>query len=165
MSQETNTTVNTEQGVLTHAIHTVFSIESFDSIKKFDRWLKRLESAVRIFAVPAEKKAAYLLHYMGPEAYDALCDKTSPVKPKEYTYEQLSNTMKSHYNPDLLEIAEIFRFLQRRQNEGESVREYITALQRLATSCKFGEYLKKALRNQFVFGHKIYKVDFRNRKT
>lgn len=29
--------------------------------------------------------------------------------------------------------------------------KYFTALQRLATTCKFEDYLKEALRNQFVF--------------
>nr|CAI5835249.1 unnamed protein product [Callosobruchus analis] len=69
--------------------------------------------------------------------------------------------MKLHYNPEPLEIAEIFRFLQRKQHEGESAQEYLTALQRLATTCKFGDYLKKALRNQFVFGLRAQNIQSR----
>lgn len=135
-----------------HTVQTLFSIETYDTTKKFDRWLMRLESAFKVFGVPETKKAAYLLHYMGPDAYDVLCDKLSPELPSNKTYDQLVKTMKQHYNIEPLEIAEIFRFLQRKQREGETVQDYLTALQRLATTCNFGDYLKKALRNQFVFG-------------
>lgn len=133
-------------------VQTLFSIETYDTTKKFDRWLMRLESVFKVFGVPETKKAAYLLHYMGPDAYDVLCDKLSPELPSNKTYDQLVKTMKQHYNPEPLEIAEIFRFLQRKQHEGETVQDYLTALQRLATTCNFGDYLMKALRNQFVFG-------------
>nr|CAI5821217.1 unnamed protein product [Callosobruchus analis] len=60
--------------------------------------------------------------------------------------------MDQFYNPCPLEIAEIFRFQSRKQQEGESVQEYYYALQKLSINCKFGEYLKMALRNQFVYG-------------
>ncbi|KAK9754287.1 hypothetical protein QE152_g1374 [Popillia japonica] len=102
-----------------------------------------------------------LLHYMGSEAYDIVCDKISPEKPSEKSYEELISVIKSHYSPEPLEIAEIFRFLQRKQHEGESALEYLTALQRLATTCKFADYLKKALRNQFVFGLRAQNIQSR----
>ncbi|XP_072384442.1 uncharacterized protein [Diabrotica undecimpunctata] len=89
---------------------------------------------------------------MGPDAYDIVCDKITPEKPDEKSYDELVNTMKLHYNPEPLEIVENFRFSQRKQHEGESDNKHITALRRLATICKFGDFLNKALRNQFVFG-------------
>ncbi|XP_045483761.1 uncharacterized protein K02A2.6-like [Harmonia axyridis] len=121
----------------------------------------RLESAFEVFLVPNEKKAAYLLHYMRPDAYDVLCDKVSPENPNNMEYNDLIKEMKQHYNPEPLEIAENFRFLQRKQNEGESVQQYLTTLQRLATTCKFGDYLKKALRNQFMFGLRTQNIQSR----
>ncbi|KAK9736597.1 Reverse transcriptase (RNA-dependent DNA polymerase) [Popillia japonica] len=145
-----------------HSIHTVSSIETFDTSKKINRWLMRLESAFNVFAVAPNKKAAYLLHYMSPDAYNVLCDKISPENPDTKTYEQLVNTMKLHYNPEPLEIAENFRFIQRKQHEGDSARVYLTALQKMATTCKFGDYLKKkALRNQFVFGLRTQNIQSR----
>ncbi|XP_072384592.1 uncharacterized protein [Diabrotica undecimpunctata] len=135
-----------------HTVQTVFSIESYDVSKKFDRWLMRLESAFKVFGIPEGKQSAFLLHYMGPEAYDILCDKLSPQIPDAKSYDEVVNIMKEHYNPEPLEIAEIFRFIQRKQIEGESVKDYLTVLQRLAITCNFSEYQKKALRNQFVFG-------------
>ncbi|KAK9739064.1 hypothetical protein QE152_g9340 [Popillia japonica] len=67
---------------------------------------------------------------MGSEAYDIACDKISPEKPNKKS----------------------FRFQQCKQHEGENALEYLTELQRLATTCKFGDYLKKPLRNWVVFG-------------
>lgn len=46
--------------------------------------------------------------------------------------------MQQHYRPAPLEIAENFRFQQRKQNE--------------ATHCNFGNNKKTALRNKLVFG-------------
>nr|XP_022907687.1 uncharacterized protein LOC111419148 [Onthophagus taurus] len=55
-------------------------------------------------------------------------------------------------NPAPLEIAEMFRFQCSKQQEGETIQEFLYALQKLAINCKFGNFLKLALRNQFVYG-------------
>lgn len=60
--------------------------------------------------------------------------------------------MKGFYDPLPLEIAENFRFHQRKQKEDESIQEFLAALQKLSLHYKFGDYLRTALRNQFVFG-------------
>ncbi|XP_052889020.1 uncharacterized protein LOC128297423 [Anopheles moucheti] len=49
-------------------------------------------------------------------------------------------------------MVELFKFWKRKQQEGESVADYGKVLQKDAKYCDFGEYLNKALRNQFVFG-------------
>ncbi|KMQ87290.1 hypothetical protein RF55_13470 [Lasius niger] len=36
--------------------------------------------------------------------------------------------------------------------EGESVQQFVAVLHKLSIHCKFGDYLKTALRNQLVFG-------------
>nr|CAH7748123.1 unnamed protein product [Callosobruchus chinensis] len=89
---------------------------------------------------------------MGPEAYDTLCDKLAPESPEDKSYADVVQMMDQFYNPAPLEIAEIFRFQCKKQQEGETVQEYLYALQKLSINCKFGDYLKKALRNQFVYG-------------
>lgn len=60
-----------------------------------------------------------------------------------------------------MEIAENFRFHQRKQTEGESVQRFVTALHKLSIHCKFGDYLKTALRNQLVFGLARKKIQMR----
>jgi hypothetical protein len=49
-------------------------------------------------------------------------------------------------------IYERFQFQQRRQREGETAEQYITALRALARSCEFGTTLDESVRDQVVFG-------------
>jgi len=48
-----------------------------------------------------------------------------------------------------LEIVKIYTFRKRMQKDGEAAQEYLVALQKLSLHCKFGNYLKTELRNQF----------------
>ncbi|KAK9695363.1 hypothetical protein QE152_g32632 [Popillia japonica] len=91
----------------------------FDNAKnQWSRWVKRLEGAFTIFNVPDDKKVGYLLHYMGADAFDTLCDKLAPEDPWLKEYKFLVDYMQQYYNPAPLEIAENFRFNKRRQQEG-----------------------------------------------
>ncbi|XP_055916389.1 uncharacterized protein LOC129949142 [Eupeodes corollae] len=131
-----------------------FSIEFFDETKsKFERWLQRLEGAFTIFNVKdSVMRLNYLLHYIGPNTFDLLCDGISPAVPETKTYDELVNVLKEHYNPQPLEVAEYYKFHHREQLEGESVREYVASLRKMAIHCNFGTYLTIALRNQLVCG-------------
>ena len=62
--------------------------------------------------------------------------------------------MKGYYKPTVLEVAESYRFHHTLQSENETVTEYANKLKRLAVNCKFGTYLTRALRDQFVGGVK-----------
>uniref|UniRef100_A0A182XPM8 RT_RNaseH_2 domain-containing protein n=1 Tax=Anopheles quadriannulatus TaxID=34691 RepID=A0A182XPM8_ANOQN len=104
---------------------------------------------------------------MGGEAYDVLCDKIAPKRPRECEYKEVIATLEEYFHPEPLEISENFRFKCRRQGDKdahsaeESVDEYLVALRKIATTCNFGQYLSTALRNQLVFGLK--RNDIRNR--
>uniref|UniRef100_A0A182PX69 RT_RNaseH_2 domain-containing protein n=1 Tax=Anopheles epiroticus TaxID=199890 RepID=A0A182PX69_9DIPT len=104
---------------------------------------------------------------MGGEAYDVLCDKIAPKRPRECNYSVVIATLEEFFHPEPLEISENFRFKCRRQGDKdahsseESVDEYLVALRKIATTCNFGQYLSTALRNQLVFGLK--RNNIRNR--
>ena len=49
-------------------------------------------------------------------------------------------------------MAETYRFHQTLQKDNESVIEFANKLKRLAVHCNFGQYLQRALRDQFVGG-------------
>lgn len=128
-----------------------FTIKPFDSTStNLFRWLLRLETAFRIFSIKDEARVPYLLHYVGPTSFDILCDQLAPLSPFESNYDTLVTILKEFYDP--LEIAENFKFYQRKQKEGESTQECLAALQKLNIHCKFGDYLRTALKNQLVFG-------------
>ncbi|XP_071652688.1 uncharacterized protein [Temnothorax longispinosus] len=111
-----------------------------------------LEMAHALHKVPEAQKVTYLLHFIGSAAFDIICDKLAPAEPHDSTYAALTTALAEFYAPASLEIAEIFRFQTRKQQDGESIKEYVAALHKLSVNCNFGQYLKTALRNQFVYG-------------
>nr|XP_029719798.1 uncharacterized protein K02A2.6-like [Aedes albopictus] len=130
-----------------------FAMEPFDKDKsKWARWVKRLEGGFRMFNVPVNRHKDYLLHYMGAATYDILCDHISPIEPETKSYAEIVTTLDAFFDPEPLEMVEVWKFRTRTQKEGETVKEFVTELQRDAKFCKFGNYLKTELRNQLVFG-------------
>ncbi|XP_070162295.1 uncharacterized protein [Polyergus mexicanus] len=130
-----------------------FAIEVFDStVTNWKRWLRRFEGAVTVFKIPAEQKVAYLLHFIGSVSFDMICDKLAPVDPYTRMYDFLTEKLAEVYAPAPLEIAENYRFHQRKQSEGEAVQQFVAALHKLSINCNFGQYRQTALRNQLVFG-------------
>ena len=84
--------------------------------------------------------------------YSLLRDLLAPDKPDSKTFKELAETLQAHYDPKPLVIAERFTFHSRSQKPGESVGEFVAKLRRLATNCKFGNYLSEALRDRLVCG-------------
>lgn len=124
-------------------------IEMFDSDRQpWKRWVQRLEGAFRVFHITEEtEKVAYLLHYIGVNAFGILCDQFDPDDPYEKSYDEIKVKLGEFYAPEPLEIAENYIFHQRKQQEDENVQQFMAALQKLSSHCKFGSYLKTALRN------------------
>ncbi|XP_070510419.1 uncharacterized protein [Cardiocondyla obscurior] len=134
-------------------VHSNFAIELFDpQVTNWKRWLQRFEGAVTVFKVPETQKVAYLLHFIGSASFDYICDKVAPADPYSKLYSYLTEKLEEYYAPSPLEIAENYRFHQRKQNEGKTVQQFVAALHKLSINCKFGQYLQMALRNQLVFG-------------
>ncbi|XP_055692263.1 uncharacterized protein K02A2.6-like [Lutzomyia longipalpis] len=129
-------------------------MEFFDPAKgTWSRFVARMEDTFEGFNVTEEpKKKSLLIHYMSFAAYNQLCDRILPRVPRDLTYKEICDEMRECLDPEPLEIVEIFKFQTRKQKEGESCEEFLAALRKLSTHCKFGENLKKSLRNQFVVG-------------
>ena len=75
-----------------------------------------------------------------------------PDLPADKTYEELRKILKVFYKPKVLEVAETYCFHHMIQSENESVTEYANKLKCLVVNCNFGQYLTRALRDQFVGG-------------
>lgn len=57
-------------------------------------------------------------------------------------------------NPPLNEIPERYKFHKEDQKSGQSIGDYVVELKSKAATCKFGDFVKEALRDRFVFGVK-----------
>lgn len=83
-----------------------FVIEAFDpATTTWTRWLQRLQGAFLIYGILDDVRVPYLLHYMGPAAFDVLCDRIDPEDPFKQTYAVIIQKLEEFYEPAPLEIA------------------------------------------------------------
>ncbi len=103
-------------------------------------------------AIDQEKVVPTFLSVMGPKTFTLLCNLLQPEKPGEKMYDQIVNTLKAHFSPKPLVIAERFWFHRRNQLEGEAVTMFVAVLKKLAEHCEFGDVLNDTLRDRLVCG-------------
>lgn len=105
-------------------LHGSFSIDTFDpSTTDWKRWLQRFVAATKIFKIPEDHKAMYLLHFIGSATFNVICNKLALADPYAATFE--TRSLAEFYAPEPLEIAENFQFYQCKQQEGESVKKIL----------------------------------------
>ena len=90
--------------------------------------------------------------FIGPKAYALLRNLVAPTKPHEKEYKELIDAMQAHLKPKPLTIAERFKFNRRKQQEGESIAQFLAGLRKLAETCNFGAKLDEQLRDRMVEG-------------
>ena len=133
--------------------------ESFDDTKEnWETYVERVEQFFLANDVDDDHKVPTLLSLIGRKTYTLLRDLLAPEKPATKSFQQIVTTLKEHLSPKPLEIAERFRFYKRNQHEGESILSYVDELRKLATHCKFGRNLNKALRDILVCGLRIMQI-------
>ena len=93
-----------------------------------------------------------MLTVIGARTYDTLRSILAPESPREKSLDALFETLKGHFDPKPIVVAERFRFYQRSQRTDESIADFIADLRCLSISCDFGEFLDQALRDRFVCG-------------
>ena len=98
--------------------------------------------------VKENKHAAVLLSAVDEETYALLRNLLAQDK----SFEDNVPTLKNHFKPSPLIIAEQFRFHHRKQCPDESVAEFVAELRQLTHDCEFGGHLNEALRDRFVCG-------------
>jgi len=125
-----------------------------DSSETFELYIERFEMFIVANGITEDdKKKATFLSLIGPKTYGLLRSLTTPDKPKDKTFEALTQLLKNHLSPPPLEIAETYRFHQRNQLHGETVNEYIAKLKSLSEHCNFhANYRSRVLRDRFVCG-------------
>eukprot|EP00118_Oscarella_pearsei_P019663 m.210274 g.210274 ORF g.210274 m.210274 type:complete len:293 (+) comp39743_c0_seq9:980-1858(+) len=136
------------------------TMEPFDA--KSDEWTAYVERLDEFFLAngldgpdprAARRRVAVFSSFIGSETYRLLKRLVEPGrKPSSYSYEDLCKLLSTHLAPKPLEITERLRIRQRRQQQGESVADFMAALRALAEHCGFGQDLNMQLRDNFVAG-------------
>lgn len=129
-------------------------LEPFDATSEvLTDYLERFEFYCVANEVRSEsKKRAIFLTSIGQATFEKAKALISPRSLETTSFSDIKSALESHFSPAKIEIAERYRFFQRRQSNSECVAEYVAALRKLAVHCNFGTYLDTALRDQLVCG-------------
>ena len=132
---------------------------------KEEEWIDYAERLEHYFIAnditDVAKKRAILLNAVGASTYRLIKTLALPGVPKDLTFEQIVEKVTAHYNPKPSVIIKRFEFNTRVQKEGESVAEFVAALQKITEHCEFGTFLDDLLRDRLVCGVLDKKVQHR----
>ncbi|XP_049887090.1 uncharacterized protein LOC126381677 [Pectinophora gossypiella] len=120
--------------------------------KDWKLYVERLEQYFVVNGVKTELQVPTLITIMGAESYELLVNLCTPGKPKNKTFEQISEIIEKHLQPKPSELAERYKFRQRSQTGSETISEYVAVLKRMSKTCEFGSWLEESLRDQLVCG-------------
>ena len=81
-----------------------------------------------------EDRVRYLLQYLGSQNYAKFYDLNDDIKVYELKYDTLKGKLEDLYEVKVVEIAECYKFQCRKQGQGESIQEYVTALKKISSN-------------------------------
>ena len=115
-------------------------------------YLERVQLYFAANKVPEDLQVPVLLSAIGAPTYSLLSDLLAPAAPGSKSLREISDTLRRHFEPKRVVIAQRFHFHKRDQAAGESIADYDASLRKLASQCSFGDSLEEALRDRFVCG-------------
>ncbi|VEN46957.1 unnamed protein product, partial [Callosobruchus maculatus] len=129
------------------------NIEPFSGVaEEFEVYLERMEHLFRVNCVEDPLRVSMFVTLAGSKVYQTLKNLVAPTKPSDLPYDQITGLLRKHYSPPVSEIYERFIFNKCNQKPDQSIADYIVELRKLASSCRFGQFLDDALRDRFVCG-------------
>ena len=136
-----------------HASSRLGSMSEFDpKADNIKSYFERFENFIDVNEVPAAKKLKLFLNVVGAQTYEELKKILVPDKPTDKTFDQVRKLLEEHFSPQYSIIAERCKFNRRMQQEGESIKDFLTELKHLARNCEIKDFLNDALRDRLVAG-------------
>ncbi|GBL64618.1 hypothetical protein AVEN_79206-1 [Araneus ventricosus] len=128
--------------------------EKFDEENEiFDCFFERFQTYLDVQNIPADTRAKVFISSLSAKLYQLLKNLLAPDLPSDQNLDKLKNVLKQHLTPKPLIIPSRHKFLNRKQNEGESINCYIAELRALAINCDYdSNMLNIMLRDVFVSG-------------
>ena len=129
----------------------VGKIESFDSSQEtFERYVQRVKNFFAANGIDAAKQKFVFLNSLGRRHYNLLANLVSPEQPETKTFDELTEVLQKHFQPQSSIISE---FHCRCQDPHESIADFVVALKKLIIRCGYeAEVQKILLRDRFVCG-------------
>ena len=126
----------------------------FNKPEEWGKWKARFQQyrlASGLSEKSAECQIGTLLYCMGEEAEDVL-DATGISDADKSDYKKVLDKFDDHFQVRKNLIYERARFNQRKQEKGESVELFITALHQIVDICEFGTMKDELIRDRLVVG-------------
>ena len=119
-------------------------------------WLSAFDMYMKVFGlsssnIPQERKRAVLLQCLVLEGQRVFA--TLGVTE---TYAATREKLTEYFGGKKNVMVERFKFRQKSQRQGESVRKYVAALLELAATCRFGVMHDELIRDQLIERHYIH---------
>ncbi|XP_063361289.1 uncharacterized protein LOC134662039 [Cydia amplana] len=127
----------------------ITSLENFSG-GNWRSYEEQLNCYMLLHDISEDKKVPLLITKLTSNVYDTLSGLCAPDIPIKSTYEDLCKKLQEFYHPKINLAVHRARFMDRKQEEGETIKEYLLAVRKLAKDCDFkdvDEHLKERLLN------------------
>lgn len=125
----------------------------FEDNDNFSDFIIQFEGLCTMHNYSDDKFKASFLALLSPKTFQLLKTLVYPDNLEAKTYQQLKAKLSEHLKPTPLTIPSRFALHTRKQREGESVTDYMTAIRALAIPCAYSSVvLKEVLKDVFVAG-------------
>ncbi|XP_061398654.1 uncharacterized protein LOC133334373, partial [Musca vetustissima] len=99
---------------------------------------------------PDKRKVALLLHHLGSQSLEIFNSFDMDID--TVTYEDLVRMLGSHFTPKANIVMERHRFFTCKQQDNQTIDEYVTILRNLSLNCEFGDLKNDLVRDIFICG-------------
>jgi len=135
---------------------------NFEKPESWALWLKRFERYVSVANLKdraESEKIDLLLYTMGEKAEEILAQ--IAIGSSVATLKTVTDKFTEYFSPKKNTIFERYKFNSRKQQLGESVDSFVTALYSLAETCEYGALKEELIRDRIVIGVKDTRVSER----
>ncbi|KAK8783522.1 hypothetical protein V5799_010113 [Amblyomma americanum] len=94
-----------------------------DNVKSY---FERFENFMALNEVPEAKKLRFFLNVVGSTVYEELKKILLPDSTADKTFTEMQKVLEEHFSPECSVIAERRNFNKRTQQDGESVKDFMT---------------------------------------
>ena len=139
--------------ILIETMTTLGSLTEFrPEAECFSAYLERARIFFAANDIAEEKQVLVFLNAIGASMYSLARSLLAPTDPMTKLLKEITDMLSAHFEPKPQIVVERYHFHKREQASGESVADYVAELRRLASKCKFENFLDDALRDRFIVG-------------
>ena len=119
------------------------------------QWVQRFDLCLMASGKIKEKEdvqCAILLHVVGEEALEIYNTFQFINEKDPHKLDVLKSKFEEYVNPRKNTVFERYKFWEYKQQDGETINQFITELKTRAKSCEFGDKHDSMIRDRIVFG-------------